>query len=303
MKRKVTANSTGSLELLLDTICNTFGGILLISLLVAVLLNATSKAVVNATATPESQAELIAAEIERERVEGELEELRESVQKQAVVASDLMPQDLIEEAKKYQKAAQQHTELVSRKTTKVGNASQAQLRINDLTRESAERKARLEKARREKVKLDKEVKATVAKRSRDAAIPKLSESLTEPEAYFVVQKRLFGPWHTGKFDRFNDADFTQTMHQGRQVLRPKPGGGIAIPSSSDDNTALTEKLADLDTSTEHAMIFVWSDSYAEFEVVRQALVQNSIKLELVPWLDGKEVTVGQKSDFTPSQVQ
>ena len=44
MKRKMSVEATGSLELLLDTICNTFGGILMISLLVAVLLNAVHPA-------------------------------------------------------------------------------------------------------------------------------------------------------------------------------------------------------------------------------------------------------------------
>ena len=43
MSRRKQQNDNGSLELLLDTICNTFGGILFISLLVVILLNTTSE--------------------------------------------------------------------------------------------------------------------------------------------------------------------------------------------------------------------------------------------------------------------
>jgi hypothetical protein len=275
----------------------------LISLLVAVLLNVTSKSLNNTTATPESHAALLEAEIERERVENELRDLHEAVKKQNVVKGTLLPEGLIEEGNKYQRAAQKHTDFVTQKTTKVHDASQAQVEINNFNRSTAERKKELDAARNENAKLNKELKQMVAKRSRDAATPKLSEARTEPEVFFVIKKRLYGPWHTGKFDRFNDIDFTQTTHQGHEVLRPKPGGGIEISLSSNDKTAITEKFAEMDVVSEHAMILVWPDSYAEFDAIRQTLAQKHIKLDLVPWLDGKEVTIGQRSDVSPSQVQ
>jgi hypothetical protein len=303
MKRYQPPDGNTSLELLLDTICNTFGGILLISLLVAVLLNATSKAVDNEVTSPKSQAELLAAEIERERVERELEGLRESVDNQRAVTDALLPSDLIEEAHKYQKAAQQHAELVTRKTTKVGDASQAQLRINELTRDTADRKAKLAEARQQAAELDKELEKTVTSRSREAAIPRLSEATTEQDVYFVVNQRLYGPWEEGQFNRFNETDFILKVETGKKILQPKPGGGIPIPSATDDKTALKKKLADVNKTSEHAVVLVWPDSFGEFDVVRQALAEEDIKLDLMPWPEGKEVTVGQQREITPSQVQ
>lgn len=60
MKRRLQGElDSDSLDLLLDTICNTFGGILLISLLVAVLANMASNSVAIEPPEQVTQAELI----------------------------------------------------------------------------------------------------------------------------------------------------------------------------------------------------------------------------------------------------
>ena len=68
-------NDTGSLDLLLDTICNTFGGILLIALLVIVLLNTTSKTKAVGD-TEKSQLEMLDNAIKQEEPGREIERLR-----------------------------------------------------------------------------------------------------------------------------------------------------------------------------------------------------------------------------------
>ncbi|MEO8166385.1 MAG: hypothetical protein ABI619_13420, partial [Betaproteobacteria bacterium] len=60
--RRRTNTDDSSLELLLDTICNTFGGILFISMLVVILLNMTSEAVEDSPPSPKTQLELLEAE-------------------------------------------------------------------------------------------------------------------------------------------------------------------------------------------------------------------------------------------------
>ncbi len=52
------SSDDGSLDLLLDTICNTFGGVLFISLLVVILLNMSSNEAASTPPEEATQAEL-----------------------------------------------------------------------------------------------------------------------------------------------------------------------------------------------------------------------------------------------------
>src|SRR4051812_43846695 len=57
-RRRTGPTADSSLELLLDTICNTFGGVLFISLLVVILLNHTGQAFQRKAPSPAAQDEL-----------------------------------------------------------------------------------------------------------------------------------------------------------------------------------------------------------------------------------------------------
>src|SRR5687768_3661347 len=86
MSRKSSASSD-SLDLLLDTICNTFGGVLFIAMLVIILLNMSGEKAASVPATPDAQAQLAAAQAEMVRAQTELDQLRRAAAEQAKLAS------------------------------------------------------------------------------------------------------------------------------------------------------------------------------------------------------------------------
>lgn len=301
MKRTSAEQGVGSLELLLDTICNTFGGILLISLLVALLLNATSRELREKTAAPQSEAALLQSEIERERLSSELSDLREAVGQRKVVVGKLLPSELIAEAREYRDAKLHHAQLVERKSDNVGGASQAQSRLNELARTAAELSDKLEQARREAAQLAKKLADQVAARSRDATIPRLRLATTAPRVYFLTQKRLYGPWPRRQYASGNDEEFVVTEESDRRILSPKPGGGIAISSDEKNLNEIKSRFANVNPNDEHVQIFVWPDSYGEFEPVRRAVTELGIMIELVPISRAAEVFIGPRT--TPSFVQ
>jgi hypothetical protein len=301
MKRKTLGQGVGSLELLLDTICNTFGGILLISLLVALLLNVTSRELREKTASPQSHAALLQSEIERERAARQLSDLRDAVKRREGVVGKLLPAELIAEAREYRDARLRHAELVERKIDNVGGSSRAQARLNEVAIDDADLRAKLEQARRDAAEASKKLAEQVSARSRDASIPRVRLAKTSARAYFVVQQRLFGPWPKRQYGAGNDDEFQEASRGSERVLLPKPGAGVAIASDGKNLDEIKARFSNIDSHDEHVQILVWPDSYGEFDPVRRAVTELGVMLELVPMARSAEATIGPQS--RPSFVQ
>jgi hypothetical protein len=302
MKRKSTDQGIGSLELLLDTICNTFGGILLISLLVAVLLNATSRTMQKETAPSASHAALLSVEIEREQLSRQLKSLRDAVKSRNSIVGTLLPRDLLVEANEFNEAQHNLMDLVARKTDEVGIATKAQVKLNELAVEDASLEDKVKQSRSDAAELTKKLLEVVSARSQDISIPRLRQVVTLPRVYFVTDKRLFGPWPERQFGSGNEDEFTESSKGGERVLFPRPGAGIVIPSVGESLAAIEEQLANLDAADEHVKVFVWPDSYGEFELVRRSIVEKGIMLELVPMGRDEMVTIGNAPQ-APALVQ
>jgi hypothetical protein len=302
MKRRTSNQGVGSLELLLDTICNTFGGILLISLLVALLLNATSREMREQTVPPQSHATLLQTEIDRERLARQLSDLQEAVTSREKVVGELLPAELIVEANRFHQAELQHAEFVERKTNDVGGASRAQTRLNEIVQSDADLRNKLEQARRDAATAAEQLAKQIAARSQDAAIPRVRLATTKPRVYFLTQKKLFGPWPWRQYASGNPDDFIDPGPHHPRVLLPKPGAGLAIPRGGEKIVGeVKAKFGNVDPRDEHVRIFVWPDSYAEFDPVRRAVSELGIMLELEPMSAGAEVSIGPQT--TPAFVQ
>ncbi|MGH7138338.1 MAG: hypothetical protein ACREHD_21520, partial [Pirellulales bacterium] len=74
--------TASSLDLLLDTICNTFGGVVFIAILVTLLLQMTGGPQIEAPPDAAQHEELVALENERDEVEARLKSLREAAAQQ-----------------------------------------------------------------------------------------------------------------------------------------------------------------------------------------------------------------------------
>jgi len=126
MRRRLTLAGNESLELLLDTICNTFGGIIFISLLVVILLNASSDVVSSTPPTRQSQAELIKTDIQRERLTRDLRELKNALVQQQKIVSSIVSEEVLQAARQTERLQAEHSRLLMEKSKTIGATSAAQ---------------------------------------------------------------------------------------------------------------------------------------------------------------------------------
>ena len=110
MSRHRGAADESSLELLLDTICNTFGGVLFISILVVILVNMSSEAVSTTPPDEISQSELIQMETQLQQSQERMQKLRRAIELQ----KDIEKKFVEPETKDLVRAAVVHTNRMGR---------------------------------------------------------------------------------------------------------------------------------------------------------------------------------------------
>lgn len=308
MSRKKTPDS--SLELLLDTICNTFGGVLFLAILICVLLRMTTRleapVPVADAASPE---ELAALQVKLDELVAELDALRLSASQQRAVRAATRPEK--EQAfKELQRERDQRDALFKERLEAIGrieaarsNAQRVRRGLDQLLARHAKAKQNvasatsdLEKAKAEGVRLasavDELVKAIRASEAQTAPLPRRRFTIKREIGVVVRFDRLY-VWHRyGRFGErlgLNDDEFVVVGDDGSELLTmPKPYAGVAL---SDDAAAqsIVSRLKDFDPDNHYFAIAIWGDSFDTFQILKSALVGLKFEYRLMPVEEGKGV--------------
>lgn len=298
MSRRSEAD-LGSLELLLDTICNTFGGVIFIAILVVVLLQMTGKSQPDEV-DEQSQAELKASETLLADAEAELKILEAAAQRQQTLTADVTNPELLEQARQMQEAETERDRLSHRRSELLQSIAAKQIVVNDSSRQKSETEQALQAARSRTAVLQQALAKEVSVRSQTAKLPKLRETTKIEMALilrggklYVVQKRTPGGF------AINNADVE--LQNGGNLLVTRPGAGLRVEDSS--KSAIEQLLNQFDKSAHFVAVFTWPDSFEQFSILRTAMVNLGFEYRLVPLPQsepGVKIVTGSSG---PAQVQ
>lgn len=275
-----------SLELLLDTICNTFGGVLFIAILVIILTQLTGK-----TRRPEPQE---AGSPEAVRLLGDkIARLRAEI---ATLRQVRSTQELLED----QLASTDNKTLAETRTqiraTRDALATERDQLLLDIVRREAQRREHRNAA----AALMRQVAAAAhdlediraraqkerATRTREARMPTVHETHKRPVPAVIRYGRLY-IWHryerSGERVGLNTEEFVILGEDADGVLTsPKPTAGIPLTAGDSLADTIAERLRGFDS--EHAYIdaAVRPDSFAHFQYLRNALVKLGYEYRLLP---------------------
>jgi len=302
MRRRLALAGNESLELLLDTICNTFGGIIFISLLVVILLNSSSDVISSTPPTQKSQVELIKTDIERERLTRELREMKNALVQQQKIVNSIVSEAVLEAARDTERLQKEHSRLLIEKSKTVGATSATQQQINKLAQDASDRNYKLSKAMSQKKSLQQKLEEEVSQRSRTAVIPRLVETTLPKKIYFLKRGTLYGPvsLSTGEF---NSTDFMETTQSGQIIIDANPSGGTAVDFKSENIQQLALKYDSVHSATHVVQLLVWPDSFEHFEVVRMATESVGLKYELTPCEANTVIRRGASDTTESTKVQ
>lgn len=276
-RRRRAADS--SLELLLDTICNTFGGVLFLAILVAMLLQLRGTAGALTAPSPISHRHLQERRARTEELKSELESLHAATRQQAEMIGDLSPSEMAVQRQELEAARQKHSELLTRRAAMATELANTQEVTNQAAQELAKIDSDLAAARQESDSLEESLENETEARTIQARLPVLHETTKRESSYCLRYGRLYrvldsaGP---------NTHDFDVQTASNTIGVTPKPNGGQPLGRGTQAKVHFTKEIGTIDPSTTYLAIFVWPDSYGEFQDVKSVMLEKQFEYRLVP---------------------
>lgn len=307
MARKGDLNDS-SLELLLDTICNTFGGVLFLAMLVSLLLTQTRKRseLEAQTADPVpavSAADLVRLDVRADEAERELAQLEAVVADVRDMGGQMADPGYREKLDAMQEAVRAENTLASRRVRvlrEIADAQAAGARAAGKTaatereraeavRQLEEARTRLEAATRERERL---VQSAIRLRDDTARTATVSttgraprERDTDKSEFGVMLKygRMYLMHNYGSGEReVNTKDFVLTPGLLNNTAEPKPNAGLDLKDRSLSAADLRRYLAPHPAREWYPCLVVHPDSFEEFLTLKAALVSLGYEYRLMP---------------------
>jgi multidrug efflux pump subunit AcrA (membrane-fusion protein) len=312
-----------SLELLLDTICNTFGGVLFLAMLVSLMLTQTRRKTEDSPADPApavSAADLVRLDTRAEDAARAVEALEAQASQARRADRDLAVPNAAEmlaamEAaeRRVAEAEARRTELLTalaREQAATARAAAAQAAAD---RDRERLAAEAERARRRLAAAveERESLLTEAVRLRDATARRKTVDMTgnpprmrdteKPEFGLMLR---YGRLYLMKILRggrpvVNEADFTLTPGLSFNQARAKPHAGIDLSATEARDPALQRITAEFPPSRWYVCLVVHPDSFEEYATVKRWLTERGYECRLFP----TDRSVTDNGDVSDVQVQ
>lgn len=306
MSRRRRNGENGSLELLLDTITNTFGGILFLAILVALLLRSTARQGETRRENGQPMSALEQAEVETriENLRAQAESLQkrlESAARTADAAESAPVAELVAVTRELDEAIAARAESSSRTSANQREAAEAKARADTLEESMASAQNRFAEAEKRRtaareeaaelsraaVRLDRPPGSTVLVQT--AVLPRLRPSRKKEVGIYVRFGRIFlmHAWRNGERLGPNVEQFV-VSGDSPQVARPRPEKGIPIDEQTIDRE-IAGVLRPFPRDGYVIGFVVYDDSFAGFQVLKAAVVRMGYEYRPIPLTSGESV--------------
>lgn len=295
-----------SLELLLDTITNTFGGILFLAILVALLARTTSPGNVQAAANCEPLTALEATQlsVKIKELEASIAAIRRraSLPSHASSSVEKLPLGALDEATRRLEAAMHERSESLQKTARLQQeAEDARARVavveeqcEAVEKQLADKLARRDAARAEAaelsraaLQLDRPPGAAVIEQT--VGLPRIRPTDKDEVGVYVRFGRLYMMHHWDRGHRLgpNTEQFV-VISGSPQIAIPKPTAGLLIDAASIDRDVV-HQFGGFAPQRYYVTCVVFEDSFDVFQILKAALVRKGFEYRLIPRRPGQPV--------------
>lgn len=266
-----------SLDLLLDTICNTFGGIIFIAILTAILLQLSGKA---ATQAPIAPAE--ADPLQQASAAAERDSLERALRQQDALLGRFDVDTARQELLQLQSVQQSNDRLSADNHARAAEIDRLQAEGDQAARHAAADEKQLAVAIARIAQLEQQAEKEKKAHSREARLPRLHGTRKREVPLFLVQNRISLLIQPNRLRSINHDDFDVADEGAGHAIRPKPGHGTAIADEKQSREQLGELIAGFDKDNEYLAVFVTPDSFEVFGAVRSVMIEKGFEYRLVP---------------------
>ncbi|MEO2035474.1 MAG: hypothetical protein ABGZ35_25625, partial [Planctomycetaceae bacterium] len=261
-----------------DTICNTFGAVIFISILVAVLVSQSSRSrpVPESKTDPAVDAAIVQSDIQQARER--LRVLSGQVRQQELVTKRFASQESMALAGKIKQHTEDRVRLTEEKAEAVKEITDAQAASVILQNKLQLEQAALDAASAENSRLQTELAEQSELAGRTARIPRVRKTDKMSLVYAIDDGRLFRV--TTVQQTIDNVDCERTTESGVDVIRPRAGAGVKITSGSLPSS-LERRFSGITSGTQFVQLFVSRDSFSQFLPVKDLLVKLGLEYEVL----------------------
>ena len=285
----------GSLDLLLDTICNTFGGVLFISMLVVVLLNLTGHQVAIEPPSEAAQADLVEWRQRLTESNEEMKRLQTAFEDQEQIEDLVLEPGLKQLVEQLEVSEETRQNLLQGKNAELEEIGKSQTDINTAAQELKDLDVAMARARDKLDLIEQELAREIEKRTRAAKLPTPRVTTKAEVPFFLMKGRLTAYAKRDPEGNLvpNSAEYEERKDAaGKTYVQPKAGAGTAVDPAGRNRAALAGKLGAFDPNKHYLAIFVWPDSFEHFGVVRDLMVDKRFEYRLVPFPENGKIYIG-----------
>jgi myosin heavy subunit len=281
--RKRSAND--SLDLLLDTICNTFGGIVFLSILVVLLADSGTS---DAPPKPDMR-RLIENRRNLAKSSAKLESLRreaQQVEKLKKLLTDAETESLLQEMIRQQQSADR---LQRKRDSDLGNLADSQVQINQTVEELQRLRKDIAATRERRSAAEQRLKEEQAVRSRTSELPRARETTKKQVGFFLKNGELcaYTAIDASGNLKQNAVESKVEISNGRRFAGPIAGKGLTVDLQGKNSKAIAAKFAKFDKDKHFLTMVVWGDSFEQFSTVKETIVRLGFKYQFLPQVDEK----------------
>lgn len=274
-----------SLDLLLDTITNAFGGILLLAILLALLVQRETQQ----DDSPQQQvsaAEMVQMQQQLVSLNHQKQVLLDAIQSQASLNEafvDVAAREAIGQLVNMGQKLEQKAELIKKQTSKISELDQKTKAIQDELKATA---VLLEKLRGDVSDTEKELEGEKSRRTRTAVLPREQETDKAMSVIILTQNTFYVlDGNHGKIPfSVNQRDF-EVVKSGEHAVRLFDGTQIRLKADggqSIEPALLRRELQAFDKQRSFLTLVVLPDAFDSFHKVREACVELGYEHSIFP---------------------
>lgn len=289
MRRRRTTEASSSLDLLLDTMTNAFGGVLFLAILLSIQLK--DRSVISAD-LPDFESKITRLELQRDelltQISNQMQQKEHSEKFRTEYSSDVRALDRLQDANK------KSSELGSRERELAGRIEQ----IREEQTESAKRVDTMTQKRDsvddELVRLRSELKSEQEKRTISGRLPRRKLSTKIPVGLLLKNGRVYQIYKDGEY---NLNDVIVEDDDWKTTLRPKPGGGVPVSNSTGFGRTIS-RMIEGDPKTHHVTVAVWDDSFDQFQTIKRHIIDGGFDYRIIMLPGDAPLGVGGGISYT-----
>ena len=298
-RRRSAAVGTGSLDLFLDTICNTFGGIMFMAILLSVLVQLRGETNAKSPIAKKqfTKAEAAQYSAQLERLESDRLQLEIAVQllEQKIPTNEQSETQSLQ--RKLHEARRRLTEAIEQQKSISERLSDTRADNQQLTLEAHELSERLENARAALEVKTRALEDELDGRKQKVQLPRVRDTFKRNLLMLMRYGKLYSVY-AADGSAFNNAHVVES-NQGTKV-NPRKSAGWNIQSKS-DRSEVDQLLQAHHSASEFISIAVWPDSFEVFAEVKKLFIEQGYEYQLIPVDFSDGVTIGRSS--SAPQVQ